>query len=268
MSVVSPATVLAAKPGTVPTQTKLGIDISWPQCEAVLPTDKAFAIIGVNGGLANDTNRCLSDQLAWGALSTGITSQDKLQLYVNTANPGGMATASWPSSNVDSLGSIVTNPYGTCDNADSLACAYMYGWNRAAEDAWWRFVPAARAAGVNDNPSAYIWWLDVETENTWKTGSIFATQSNVADLEGMTAYFKSINARVGLYSTASMWSSIVGKAVSIDSNLNGLPNWRPGGANQKLAQKACSAAPLTTGGKVVMTQFILNNLDYNYSCIN
>lgn len=269
-SAVAPA--LAARPtkpgGGGGTKDPLGIDVSWPQCGKRLPDDKAFAIIGVNGGLANTTNECMADQLVWGSKSLGGTNQELLQLYVNTANPGGLNTESWPQSNVDTAGTLTQNPYGTCDGSDSLACAWQYGWNRAEEDVRIRFAPAATTAGIDGNPAKYIWWLDVETENTWKLGGTeFDYQSNVAVLEGMTQYFNGISARVGLYSTGSQWAQIVGSAVSDTSNLNGLDNWRPGGANLSTAKQACTAAPLTVGGRVVMTQFVSKNLDYNYSCI-
>lgn len=247
--------------------TPLGIDVSWPQCGKRLPDDKAFAIIGVNGGLANTTNKCLADQLVWGNQSKGGTSQELLQLYVNTANPGGLNTESWPKNNTDSAGNISSNP-GVCDGIDSLACAWQYGWNRAEEDVRIRFAPAVSTTSVDPNPAKYIWWLDVETENTWKLGGTqFDHESNVAVLEGMTAYFESIGIRVGLYSTGPQWAKIVGNAVSGSSNLNGLDNWRPGGASLSTSKQACGATPLTTGGRIVMTQFVSKNLDYNYSCI-
>lgn len=83
----------------------------------------------------------------------------------------------------------------------------------------------------------------------------------------MTAYLKSVGATVGLYSTAAQWSQIVGSQVSSSSNLNGLNNWRPGGANLNTAKRACTAAPLTAGGKVTLTQYIANSLDYDYPCV-
>ena len=130
------------------------------------------------------------------------------------------------------------------------------------------FKRGGAQAGINSSPSTYIWWLDVETVNTWKPPtSSFNTGSNTAVLEGMTAHFQSLNARVGLYSTAYQWGQIVGSSVSSTSNLNGLPNWRPGGANLKTAKQACTAAPLTTNGTVVLTQFVSKNLDYDYSCV-
>ncbi len=262
--------VSAARPsGGGSTKTPLGIDVSWPQCGEKLPTGQAFAIVGVNGGLATTTNECLADQLIWGNNSVGGTTQEKLQLYVNTANPGGLNTESWPHSNTDTAGKLTANPEGVCDGADSLACAWQYGWNRAEEDIRLRFAPAVSAANLpNKSASYYKWWLDVETENTWKlSGTSFDNESNVAVLEGMTAYFNSIGVRVALYSTGAQWSQIVGNAVAADSNLIGLDNWRPGGASLSTAKQACTATPLTSGGKVVLTQFVSKGLDYNYSCI-
>lgn len=250
------------------TLTPLGIDISYPQCGVKVPKTQAFGIVGVNGGLATTTNPCLKDQLAWAKQSVGGTNQAKVQLYLNTANPGGLGTASWPLSNIDPSGNLIANPYGFCDGKDTLACAWQYGWNRAVQDVVERFQPIAPIVGLSADPANYTWWLDVETSNTWKiSGSLFDTKSNTAALEGMTAYLKSVNATVGLYSTAYQWSQIVGLAVNGSSNLNGLKNWRPGGANLTTAKAACTAKPLTTGGSVHLTQFISRSLDYNYSCL-
>lgn len=264
--------VNALKPGSsvapTATTTPLGIDVSWPQCTTKLPTTQAFGIVGVNGGLATTTNSCLKNQLIWASKSVGGTSQDKIQLYVNTANPGGLNTESWPKNNIDPAGNTTPNPFGTCDNKDTEACAWQYGWNRAVEDVKDRFLPAATLAKIDSTASKYKWWLDVETENTWKlSGSSFDTKSNVAVLEGMTAYFTQIGARVGLYSTSSQWNQIVGSAVTNSSNLVGLDNWRPGGANLSTSKQACTASSLTSNGKIVLTQFVSKGLDYNYSCI-
>jgi hypothetical protein len=148
-----------------------------------------------------------------------------------------------------------------------LACAWQYGWNRAVQDVSERFTPAAAAAAVPPNPAAYIWWLDVETENTWKTGSTFAMQSNTADLEGMTAYFRSRGATVGIYSTSYQWGQIVGKTVGAGSNLNGVYSWLAGSRNLTAARSNCSLPPLTAGGKVALTQYVSGSFDYDYSCL-
>jgi hypothetical protein len=229
----------------------LGNDISWPQCGTVLPTGQAFAIVGLNGGLANNTNPCFATQLAWGATSTGGTGQPRVALYVNTANPGHKGSW-WPTSNVYG-GRLVANPYGICTGLEDAKCAYMYGYAKSYDN--------VKLRGVQ-NPSRYLWWLDVELINTWSPNPA----ANAAALEGMTAHLKSIGARVGLYSTSYQWNLIVGQ-VSRTSNLRGLPSWLAGANGATGAKAMCSWPALTPGGKVTMTQFVSNNLDYDYSCI-
>lgn len=273
ISISGVGTAAAARPsgggggGHTSGTTTLGYDISYPQCGSSLPSGQAFGIVGVNGGTAAKVNGCLADQLTWAYASTGaVATQDKVQLYVNTANPGevqNQMTSPWPSSN----DGTVTNPYGICANsANDQACSWEYGWARARDAANWT-ADAAAQAGVSGNVSSYVWWLDVETGNTWEQTAPNAYENNVASLEGETAYFTNYGGRVGLYSTASQWSSITGGAVSTSSNLNGLDNWRPGGANLKTAKQACTADPLTANGRVVLTQFVAKNLDNDYSCI-
>jgi len=248
--IFSGSTALAAK-ASATTTTPLGNDISWPQCNKTLPKGQAFGIVGVNNGLANNTNPCLSSQLSWAANSAGGTGQDKAALYVNTANPG-LTGSWWPSSN-DYGGVTVSNPYGTCDHGDNSACAYMYGYAKAYDD--------ANTRGVS-NPSGYLWWLDVETINSWETNKT----ANAADLEGMAAYFQSIGAQTGLYSTSSQWQQIAAATPS-SSNLYSLKSWLPGARSQSNAKSNCALPPLTGGGQVTLTQFVSKNLDYDYSCI-
>lgn len=230
----------------------LGNDVSYPQCNGSLPSGQAFGIVGVNGGVANTSNPCFSEQLFWAQMSSGATRQPKAMLYVNTANPG-HAAAIWPSNNTV-YGQQVLNPYGMCDGSEGAACAYIYGWTRAYEDATIRNVA---------NPASYKWWLDVETANSWSDTDLAA---NAASLEGMTAYFTSIGARVGLYSTSYQWGIIVGD-LQPESNLNGLDSWLAGARTQRGAQANCSNPPLTTSGHVTLTQFVSKNLDYDVSCI-
>ncbi|WP_336714090.1 hypothetical protein [Arthrobacter sp. USHLN218] len=241
----------AAAPAKGGSATPVGNDVSWPQCNKLLPTGQAFGIVGVNGGLANNTNPCLADQLAWAQQSSGGTGQPLVALYVNTANPG-TAGSWWPISNQYG-GTTVNNPYGTCEGAPDEACAYMYGYAKAYDDVHLRGV---------GNPTVYLWWLDVETGNTWSDDQV----ANRADLEGMTAYFQSIGARVGLYSTSSQWGQIVGQ-VPAGSNLNPLPSWLAGARTLNGAKNNCASAPLTPGGRVTLTQFVSRGFDYDYSCI-
>jgi hypothetical protein len=237
------------------TQSTLGNDISWPQCGKPFPVGQAFAIVGVNNGLANNTNPCLEEQLEWAAASSGITPQPKVSLYVNTANPGSSGSW-WPTSNEYPIGSAVHNPYGSCDDKDyGKACAYMYGYAKAFDDAYIRGIT---------NPSDYFWWLDVETENSW---SATDKDANRAVLEGMADFFHSINVKgVGIYSTGLQWGRIVG-TVSSSSSLYYLPGWLAGARTLTGAKANCSDPPLTAGGHVVITQFVSRKFDYNHSCV-
>jgi hypothetical protein len=269
---LTPSMAFAAsvnKPPTSSTPEPVGYDISWPQCGKKLPTDYYFGIIGVNGGNAANTNPCLSTQLAWANKSKTGSAQSRVQLYVNTANPGEVISqiTTWPTSNTDKTGYTPVNPYGNCTGANDRACSWQYGWNRSVEAYLDRFAPAARAAGISDAASAYVWWLDVETMNTWQSGSPEALIRNTATLEAMTSYYQSKGAKVGLYSTAVQWGDITGSSVSGTSNLNGLANWRPSGASLSNAIANCQLAPLTSGGYISLTQYVQQNLDKNHSCI-
>lgn len=277
ITVIASSPVYAARNGG---GTKyVGNDISWPQCGKALPTDHAFGIVGVNGGTAANTNPCLSDQLLWAYRAVGGSKQPKAQLYVNTANPGQVLeeyeVTTWPTNNVDPEGNTIDNPYGQCTTTpgnyngytNDLPCSWQYGWNRAVEAVVNRFVPAAASAGVSSTASAYVWWLDVETMNSWQTGSTDALARNTATLEGMTSHYQSRGAKVGLYSTNYQWGQIVGSTVSPSSNLNGLNSWLAGARSLKGAQSNCKNPALTAGSMVTLTQYVSGNLDYDYSCM-
>jgi hypothetical protein len=268
-TVVTPSAFAAKASAPAGTPEKVGYDISYPQCGKKLPTGQSFGIVGVNGGNAATTNPCLAEQLVWANKSVGGTNQPKIQLYVNTANPGEVISqiSTWPNSNTDKTGSTTDNPYGICAGANDLACSWQYGWNRSVEASLDRFAPAANSAGISQLISAYVWWLDVETMNTWQSGSTEALARNTAALEGMVSYYKSKGANVGLYSTAPQWNTITGNTVGSNSNLNGLPNWRPSGASLNNAIANCSVDPLTPGGFISLTQYVQQNLDKNHTCI-
>lgn len=246
--------------------TRIGYDISWPQCNRSYPTGQGFGIVGVNGGIASTTNPCLTSQLIWANMSIGTPNQSKIQLYVNTGNPGGLGVSYWPQDNVDPAGNTSPNPFGYCDGSDSIPCAWQCGWDRAVDDVVNKFAPAASGAGIDVNPASYPWWLDVETTNSWKSGSDFAYDSNRAVLEGMVTYFQSRGISLGVYSTSYQWGVIL-RSVPAGSNLNGLRSWLAGASGVSGAQSYCSLSPLTSGGTVFLTQYVQDNFDYDYSCL-
>lgn len=271
-----PSVAFAAKPvnggGSTPKPSPTielkGYDVSYPQCGKTLPTDLYFGIVGVNGGNAATANSCLADQLVWASKAKTGSNQSKNQVYVNTANPGQIISqvTTWPTTSTDVNGNVPINPYGACNGANDRACSWLYGWNRSIYTEG-VFKAAANSKGLNSNTGDYVWWLDIETMNTWQTGSNDALIRNTASIEGFGAYYQSKNAKVGLYSTAAQWTQVTGNNIGTSSNLNGLPNWRPSGSSLANAKVNCSVAPLTSGGFISLTQYIVKNLDNNHSCI-
>ncbi len=251
---------LLALPGTASAAIASGgYDVSYPQCGTSLPADRAFAVVGVNGGLSTRSNPCLAAQLTWAWGSSGaVPTQSRAQLYLNTANPGELRTqvTTWPKSGA--------TPYGVCDGGNSAACSWQYGWERAQNSVTSFFIPAARTAMVDGRPSSYTWWLDVETMNTWQSGSSAALARNRATLEGMTTFLTSQGGRVGIYSTGQQWAQIVG-TVPVGSALTGQDSWLAGATSLAGAQTACAKPALVPGGRVTLSQYV-SGLDHDLSC--
>jgi hypothetical protein len=282
-----------ARSGTVSTT---GNDISWPQCGGSYPAGQAFGIVGVNHGLANNQNQCLANELSWAATtSTGNglpTGFPKAALYVNTADPGSVGgVQDWPTDNCDpnqvsksSCSPTVDPLYGSCavgSNGAGLndqACAWQYGWNRAIQDML--YLIATAPSDVSNHPSDYWWWLDVETGNTWESGSS-GLANNVADLQGMVAALKNTAetvtgsagvqlggvTTVGIYSTSYQWGQITdSSAHASDSDLVGLPDWIPGARTLSGAQANCSLTGFTTTAKPTITQWFGKPYDGDVAC--
>jgi hypothetical protein len=256
----APSTASAAPVSTAGQQTRVGYDVSYPQCSTTLPSARAFGIVGVNGGLSTKANPCLSNQLTWASRANGsVPTQPRAQVYLNTANPGELIDliSTWPTDGA--------TPYGECDGENTTACSWQYGWERARNSVVSFFTPAARAARLTSLPSSYTWWLDVETMNSWQSGGQEALDRNRATLEGMTAYLLSRGGTVGIYSTGLQFGQIVG-TVPLGSNLIGRDSWLAGATTLTGAQANCRLDPLVPGGRVVLAQYVENDLDHNHSC--
>ncbi len=273
--------------------TTTGFDVSYPQCGTTLPTPAAFGVVGVNGGLANDLNPCLGptssypsytqSELYWAVTATAAaaaTSQPKTSLYVNTADPGnlfnGKPIADWPTA------SIFSDPYGSCSTvtvtsrghtytlgANSDACAWQYGYNKANQDAAWLTSAATviddqeSTVNIPTTSASYSWWLDVETANTWQSD----TTMNVADLQGMVAGLEAVGAStVGAYSTASQWNSVTGgTTTSAAGSLYLIPNWIPGATTLIQAESNCNSPSFTGATTIAMTQWT-GSPDNDWAC--
>ncbi|MHB8505392.1 MAG: hypothetical protein ACYDEN_06700 [Acidimicrobiales bacterium] len=287
----APATAGASTP-------PVGNDVSYPQCGTTLPASPAFAIVGLDGGRANDLSPCFGpsssypsfrqSELYWATASaTGRTAQPKVSLYVNTADPGnvygGSPVGDWPTSSsaADPYGSCLTTTVTTASGTSTVgqsspACAWQYGSDKASQDAAWltsaadaidsqeSSVPVAATAG------SYPWWLDVETVNTWQAG-VSGQALNVADLQGMIAALHAAGATsVGVYSSASEWDAITGGATSaVSGSLYRIPDWVLGARSLAQAEANC-ASPSFTAGSVTIAQWFsspgFSSPDEDYAC--
>jgi hypothetical protein len=136
-------------------------------------------------------------------------------------------------------------------------------------------IATPTSAGVSNLPAAYWWWLDVETGNTWESGSS-GLANNVADLRGMVAAFKNTVetasgvqlggvTTVGIYSTSYQWSQITSSSAEGYSDLVGLPDWIPGARTLSGAQANCSLSGFTTA-KPTVTQWFAKPYDGDFVC--
>jgi hypothetical protein len=215
----------------------IGYDISAPQCPANFPSGGAFGIVGVTNGRAWSVNSCLQAEYQWASSRSAAPA-----FYMNTANPGPV-NPHW-----QLPGPRVCIDFTT---ANDRGCAYNYGWN-AASDA---FTTASGAVGASAAAS-HIWWLDIETANSW-TGTMTA---NAAAVQG---YFDNLTAHgvpaVGVYSTIAQWKGITGGYA-----LPQAPNWISGGPDVANALSYCGST--MTGGPVWLVQVFIGSRSGDYAC--
>lgn len=245
-----------AKPGSTTT----GYDISYPQCGGSYPAGAAFGIVGVDGGLANDStpNSCFSGEVSWALATPGLSNplQPNASLYINTADPG-PGVSDWPTSGT-------TTPYGTCDpGAWSTACAYIYGENMAT---------ISYDVAYNDSPAVATgapWWLDIETANSWATSTTpNYTALNIAAIHGFIDGLKAdgATAPAGVYSTASQWSAITGlDAGTTPAQFAGLSDWIAGARTSRQAQSNCTSGGFT-GVAPALAQYHSGGFDADLRC--
>jgi hypothetical protein len=232
-----------------------GYDASYPQCSGSYPSNPLFGIVGVDGGLANDANRCLSGELQWARDTPGKKrpKQPPLSLYVDTSNPGGHHVADWPSGG--------TAPaYGACNSLLTNACSYLYGEQRAAYS--YHLVAALDSVAAKTAP----WWLDVELMASWAR----TYQLNVAALQGFIAGLRNAGAAgpIGIYSTDTEWNDITGlTAQTTPTAFNGkLLDWVAGAdATVTQARQACSSGGFT-GVPPTLAQYRIGPLDADLRC--
>lgn len=207
-------------PGTV------GSDVSWPNCNAKPPTNTAFGIVGVTGGLGFSPNNCLALEAGWFA---------NLSLYVNTGYPGSYR------------GLDFQNSPKACQATDLNCLAYNYGYNAGQY---------AVGYANSQNIRSSTWWLDVETENSWTSDPSQNRQSLQGEYDALLAAGV---ISIGAYSTTYQWNLITG------TWKNGWPNWgATTWRTAKQASKYCTGHDFTGGGTWLI-QF-KSKLDQDYAC--
>jgi hypothetical protein len=232
-----------------------GYDVSYPQCSGSYPSNPLFGIVGVNGGLANNANRCLSGELRWARQAPGQKrpTQPALSLYVVTGNPGAHHVADWPSRG--------TAPaYGSCNGLLTNACSYLYGEQRASHSR--HLVAALDSVAATTAP----WWLDVELTASW-AGTY---ELNIAALQGFIAGLRSAGTTgpIGIYSTRAQWQDITGlTAQTTRAAFNGrLPAWVAGTkATLTQARQDCTNGGFT-GVAPTLAQYRIGPLDADLRC--
>ena len=243
-----PATGLApavlAQSGTGAFDTSWPRDISWPQCGGSYPAPPAYGIVGVNAGIVFSPNPCLASEIAW-AGGAGVG------LYANTGNPGPALSSHWPDGQTAPMQCDANDP-------DTAACAYDYGYN-AARDSYATAVAAFNSLGLTPSPAASAWWLDVETENSWRSNPAL----NVADLQGAVDFLGSVAqvASIGFYSTQYQWDVITGNT----SAFAAYQSWVAGSGDTLSASINCGG-PGFTGGGIALSQYQSGGYDVDLRC--
>jgi hypothetical protein len=207
------------------------VDVSWPNCHQTTVSSET-GIIGVTGGLDFRPNPCLSEEPSWFS---------HIALYMNTGYPG-----------IVRARKFINTPQH-CGRNSSLCLAYNYGYNASRYA-----INYANQSGAHSN----IWWLDVETENSWSNSIAVnraVLQGNIDALRQTIPFVQ-----VGIYSSPLQWQQLVSRWH------NHVPSWVATGALGSQGVKAAITAcrqPSFTGGTNWLAQYT-PSLDVDYACNN
>lgn len=205
------------------------VDVSWPQCKTETKDYFATGIVGVTGGLDFQPNPCAGEEAGWFS---------HYAVYMNTGYPG------------QAHGQKYKSSPRHCGAKQNNCLAYNYGYNAA--------LYAIRQANLQ-NVHANMWWLDVETENSWTDNFLVNRQF----IRGAEAAIKQNiwSARIGIYSSRTQWNEIMGPWQ------NKLPVWWATGAKDKAAAVKWCREKSFTGGKIWLSQYTVK-YDQNFPCSN
>jgi hypothetical protein len=214
-----------------------GYNVAVPACGQTLPATFSFGIVGVTGGRSFNHSSCLAAEYGWAKGGSAAPS-----LYMNLNAPIG-STAS----------NGMTGPRGNCSKKDKACQAYNYGYNAAGD---------AYTYAVSQHADAAVWWLDVETANSWSAN----TTLNALTVQGAVKFLQDKGKTAGIYSTQYQWKTITGGY----SFTPPLPAWVAGAPDLATAKLFCSPANAAKysfgGGAVWLAQYPDGGFDGDYAC--
>lgn len=235
-----PVNAIPEFPGPV-----LGADLSWPQCPAgmgipqkrssgaPLPLDTArYVVVGLTNGPGLTPNPCLAEQVAF--------VRDRKLLAA------AYAVASYP----DAAALARDGQVGPYDGADPLGALANAGYQQALYNV---------ASMANTGLVSPVLWIDVEPVPDFEWSS--DTVANAAVVQGAARGYTDSGLRVGVYSTPSLWTGVVG-----DLSL-GVPEWRAAGQTSRAeATSRCGSDWVIQGGEAVLGQWVEQGRDQNITC--
>lgn len=210
----------------------IGVDVSYPDGSATIPTTATFGIVGVTGGLTYTDNTYL-------AAEAGHFTN--LSFYANTGLNASSTSTYYQQAVAEATAS-----------GGAHAAAYYYGYN-AGQAA----LAYATAQGENVKTT---WWLDVETANTWNSDTALNRQSLQGEYDALQAGGATL---VGVYSTTYQWGVITG------GWQNGWPSWGATALPTATQALTYSTGHEFSGGPSYLMQYRPTGavIDYDVACL-
>ena len=226
LATVASSGVLAAPISPYPAG-QSGYDVSYPQCGGGTPSG-SFGIVGVNGGRPFSNNSCLAGEYA---AAPGPTAAS---LYINTGYSGAYGKSITPGCSASS-----SSVAGTARQQQ----AWAIGCSEAETSTTYAAQQGATVLAA--------WWLDIETANSWSSSNL---SLNRYAIQGAVTRLAQSGLPVGIYSSASMWSTITGGAFT---PVSAVADW-------EIAGGSC-AAPFNSS-PVWLVQSTTSGFDSDLAC--
>jgi hypothetical protein len=216
-----------------------GYDYSYLQCGNGAPRAE-FGVVGLNAGYPfTYYNDCLASEFS-AAGKTGNAA-----LYVNTGYD-----PTYTAIDGRHTTQACANQSSTITGTAVQQAAWAVGCSEADRDLTYAANQSA------SSPS--MWWLDVETANSWSTTNL---SLNRLTLQGLIDRLRAATSvPIGVYSSPAQWQAITG---GYQAPVDG--DWiATGRSTIRRATKACSSSGFT-GAPIWLVQYV-TTIDRDYAC--